>query len=354
MNRIKAIHQFIGKSSPGYSVSDYALALQDAITSWGYHSTIFASEVDKSLGHRIRAFRTYKPRPTDLLILHYAIANEVTDWVKSLNIPLILCYHNVTPPRFFTGVGGTLQQASKRGEIELAQFLPNTRLALAYSQFSAQSLHAAGYQNVQVLPLLIPNTLQQLIPDPSIKKKSATNLLFVGRVAPNKRCEDIIKILHQYRQIEANVHLFIVGARRYTPMYADWLTEFVKQFQLEDLVTFTGHISFEALAAYYRLADIYISMSEHEGFGIPLVESMRFDVPVIAYESSAIPEVLGGSGILIKQKRFDVIAELIHQIQTDAIFKQKIIVQQRQQVKSFAPELILSQMHALIQKVTQQ
>jgi glycosyltransferase involved in cell wall biosynthesis len=352
VSTIRAIHQVVGKSSPGYSVSDYALTLQKALQSWGYQSTIFASEVDNSLGSRVRPLRTYKPKPSDLLILHYALANEVTDWVKNLDVPLIFCYHNVTPPHFFTGVGGTLQQASKRGQTELKQFCKKTRLALAFSQFSAQALKAASFQDVHVLPLLIPNTLQRAVPDPTIRKNASTNLLFVGRMAPNKRCEDIIKILHQYRQIEPDVHLFLVGARRYTPMYADWLAEFVTQYSLEDAVTFTGHVTLEALAAYYQIADVYISMSEHEGFGIPLIESMRFDVPIIAYDCTAVPEVLGGSGILIKQKRFDVIAELIHQLQTDTTLKQKVIDQQRQQAQQFAPELILEQMHALIEKVT--
>lgn len=351
MRTIQAIHQIIGKSSPGYSVSDYALAVQEALQKWGYHSTIYASEVDKRLGDRIRPFRAYKPKPSDLLMLHYALANEVTEWVKHLDVPLILCYHNVTPPHFFTGIGGTIQTDSQRGKDELGQFRVKTRLALAYSQFSAQDLNAAGYQNIQVLPLLIPENLQKTVADKTIKRRSGTNLLFVGRIAPNKLCEDIIKILYHYRQIDPNAHLFFVGARRYTPMYGEWLTELVARFELQNAVTFTGHVSLETLAAYYRTADVYISMSEHEGFGIPLVESMRFDVPIIAYDCTAVPEVLGGSGILIKQKRFDVIAEMIHQLQTDEELRQQIILQQRQQAQLFAPDLILKQLHQHIEKV---
>ncbi len=285
----QAIHQVVGKSSPGYSVSDYALALQDALQSWGYVSTIFASEIDPGLGNRVRPLRSYKPQANELLILHYALANEVTDWVKTLDVPLIFCYHNITPPHFFTGVGGTLQQASQRGEAELRQFAPRARLALAYSQFSAQSLAAAGFHNSHVLPLIMPTSLQQLTPDSSIQKRPGTNLLFVGRMAPNKRCEDILKILYVYRQIDPHAHLYMVGARRYVPMYVTWLNDLVARYQLQDSVTFTGHVSFAALAAYYRISDVYISMSEHEGFGIPLVESMRFNLPVIAYDCTAVP-----------------------------------------------------------------
>ncbi|MCP4422696.1 MAG: glycosyltransferase [Chloroflexi bacterium] len=351
MSRIRAIHQVVGKSSPGYSVSDYALALQEALQSWGYHSLIYATEVDANLKDRIRPLHRYRTKTNELLILHYALANESTDWAKKQEVPLILSYHNITPPHFFTGIGGTMQRASERGQAELQQFQPKTCLALADSHFNAQDLWAAGYKNVQTLPLLIPNTLQQVVPDTTVTGGNGINLLSVGRIAPNKRCEDVIKILHQYRQIEPNAHLFLVGARRYLPAYAAWLAEFVTQLGLDDAVTFTGHVTREALAAYYRIADVYISMSEHEGFCIPLVESMRFDLPIIAYNSTAVPEVLGGSGVLIQQKRFDVIAEIIDQIQTNPQLHQQIIAQQQKQAASFAPELILQQLRTYIEKV---
>lgn len=351
MNKVSAIHQVIGLSSPGYSVADYALALQDALRTWGYESTIFASDVDPGLKDRVRPFHTHRPKPNQLLMLHYALANEASDWAKKQQAPLIFCYHNVTPAHFFTGVGGTIAHASERGKAELAQFQPQTRLALAYSQFSAADLQAANFQNIQVVPLLMSQNLQEVTPDPSIQRRHATNLLFVGRISPNKKCEDLIKILHQYRQIEPDAHLYIVGARRYMPVYAEWLAEFVAELGLQEAITFTGHVSLAELAAYYRMADVYISMSEHEGFGIPLVESMRFDLPVIAYDCTAVPEVLGGSGVLIKQKRFDIIAELIHQIQTDDELRQQIIYQQRQQAATFAPALILDQMRTLIERI---
>jgi L-malate glycosyltransferase len=351
VSRKPALHQLIGLSSPGHSVADYALALQDALHAWGYDSTIFASDVDPRLKDRVRPLHTYRAKPNQPIILHYALANEASDWAKKQNAPLIFCYHNITPAHFFTGVGGTIADASERGKAELTQFQPQTRLALAYSQFSATDLQAANYQNIQVIPLLMSQNLQESAPDPNIQRRHTTNLLFVGRVSPNKKCEDLIKILHQYRQIEPDAHLFIVGARRYMPVYAEWLAEFVADLGLQEAVTFTGHVSLAELAAYYRMADVYISMSEHEGFGIPLVESMRFDLPIIAYDCTAVPELLGGSGILIKQKRFDVIAELIHQIQTDAALRQKIIQQQQQQAKKFAPELVLAQMRTLIEQV---
>jgi glycosyltransferase involved in cell wall biosynthesis len=353
VSQVQAIHQVVGKSSPGYSVSNYALALQDALRHWGYDSIIYASEVDPGLAGRVRPLRQFRPRSDNLLILHYVMANDMTAWVKQQDVPLILCYHNITPSHFFTGVGNALTNATQQGRAELAEFQPRTRIALTFSAFSKQELIANGYQDVHVLPILIPTSLQQVTPDESVLASAGPgpNLLFVGRIAPNKRCEDVIKILHQYRQIEPRARLFLVGARRYARPYADWLHDLVHQLGLADAVIFTGHVSEPALAAYYRIADIFIMMSEHEGFGMPLVESMRFDVPVMAYASTAVPETLGGAGILIRQKRYDVIAELINQVQTDAELRAQIIKRQQARVQDFDPDRVLAQLRAHIEKV---
>jgi len=195
--------------------------------------------------------------------------------------------------------------------------------------------------------------MQELAPDSSVMSAMQTgpNLLFVGRIAPNKRCEDVIKILHQYRQIKPSAHLYLVGPTHHTQPYTDWLHDFVQQYELEDAVTFTGYVSDAELAAYYRQADVFVMMSEHEGFGIPLIEAMRFDLPLIAYRGTAVTETMGGAGILIHQKRYDVIAALIHQINSNADLRQKIIEAQRQRVQTFALDKVLSQLRAAIEEL---
>ncbi|VAW42979.1 Glycosyltransferase [hydrothermal vent metagenome] len=352
MSQIRAIHQLLGKSTPGYSVSNYALALQDALQQWDFHSIIYASEVAPELGRRVQPLRKFRPRPNELLILHYVMANEVTAWLKQYpKQPLILSYHNVTPPYFFTGIGGQYAQGAAQSQSELKSFQAQTRLALTFSHFSRQDLEIAGYTNIKTIPLLMPTTLQKLTPHPGVISAVHTspNLLFVGRIAPNKRCEDVIKILHQYRQIEPAAHLYLVGPTHHTQPYTDWLYDFVHQYDVEDAVTFTGYVSDTELAAYYRQADIFIMMSEHEGFGIPLVEAMRFGLPVVAYKSTAVSETMGGAGILIQQKRYDVIAALIQKIYSDTDLRQKIVQSQRKRIQAFAPEQVLSQLHAALE-----
>jgi len=354
MSRIRAIHQALGKSTPGYSVSNYALALQDAFRQWGFQSTIYASEPDPALGDRVKPLSRFRPRSGSLLMLHFVMANEVSAWLKQYpKQPIILSYHNVTPPHFFAGIGGPYLQKIEAAPAALAALRAQTKLALAFSRFSAQALTAAGYANVKTMPILMPTTLQEQAPDPGVMAAVQThpNLLFVGRIAPNKRCEDIIKILHQYRQIEPTAHLYLAGPRRYARPYADWLRDFVRQYNLQDAVTFTGYVSRPQLAAYYRRADIFLMMSEHEGFGMPLVEAMRFDLPVMAYDSAAVAETLGGAGVLIKQKRYDVIAALIHEINTNAELRRKIVAAQRERLQTFAPERVLAQLRAAIEEL---
>ena len=92
-------------------------------------------------------------------------------------------------------------------------------------------------------------------------------------------------------------------------------------------------------------------MSEHEGFGIPLVEAMRFGVPIVAYASTAVPETMGGAGILVRQKRFAVVAELIHLLQTDAELRQRIVDRQRERARVFAPEVVIAAFRQLLEQV---
>ena len=354
MSQPIAIHQLIGKSTPGYSVSNYALALQDALHRWGFESTIYASEVTPSLGKRVQPLHKYRNNKQHILLLHYANVNELTAWAKQFeDTPFILCYHNVTPPQFFKGMGGRYAIDHERNVDELTAFKERTKLSIAFSQFSAETLEKIGYANIKIQPILMLNTLQTVVPDTAVLDsiQSHPNLLFVGRISPNKKCEDIAKLLHYYRQIEPTAKLYLVGPRRHTRPYADWVQDFVKQYDLQDSVIFTGRVSDEALAAYYRKADFFVMMSEHEGFGIPLIEAMRFDLPVLAYNSTAVPETMGDAGILIKQKKYDVLAELLNQINNQPTLREQIIQKQQEHIKQFEPDKIMAEFHTWLKEI---
>ena len=354
---IQAVHQMVGNAGPGNSISNGARLLRAALREWGYHAEIYAETVAPAASWGdVHPFRRYRPAPGDLLVVHYSQASALIEYVRTLDVPVLLVYHNITPPRFFVGVNPALVQATAQGRAQLPRLRDQTILALADSAFNRRDLETAGYKHSQVLPVLIPETLSQATPDPQVAAhlQSGVNLLCVGRVAPNKRFEDVIKVLFYYRQIEPRARLFLVGSTTNTRPYVAWLRDFVAWLGLEEAVTFTDHVPDAALAAYYRGADAFIYMSEHEGFGIPLVESMRFGAPVIAYAAAATPETLGGAGVLVTEKRFPVIAELVHLIQTDAQVRARLIARQHERARDFAPERVLRRFRALLDEIAHQ
>jgi glycosyltransferase involved in cell wall biosynthesis len=286
-------------------------------------------------------------------MLHYTQASLLTDHVKQLAVPLVLVYHNVTPPRYLAGVNPAVSLRTQDGQAELPQFRERTVLALGDSEFNRRDLMDAGYSRTEVLPVIVPDDLQRVTPDEDVlfRLKGGVNLLCVGRVVPNKRHEDVIKVLFYYRQIEPKARLFLVGHTSYYQPYVYWLRGLVTWLGLADAVIFAGHVSDAALAAYYRGADVFVFMSEHEGFGVPLLECMRFGVPIIAYDSSAVPETLGGAGILVRSKRLPVVAELVHLLKTDSALRAQVTARQRERARDFAPELVVEQFRGYLDAV---
>ena len=110
--------------------------------------------------------------------------------------------------------------------------------------------------------------------------------------------------------------LFFVGKYAGMEAYYEQLKRYVEALDLKD-VYFTGHIKFDEILAYYRTADVFVCMSEHEGFCVPLVEAMYFGVPIVAYDSSAIADTLGNGGILTEDKDPKLVAEIINRLVQD-------------------------------------
>ena len=180
----------------------------------------------------------------------------------------------------------------------------------------------------------------------------AANLLFVGRIAPNKRQDDLVKIFYYYHQIEPRSRLLLVG-RAWDPAqrYLAGLRGLVDHLGLQDAVVFTGHVPFADMVTYYRIADVFVCMSEHEGFGKPLIESMYFDVPLIAHASTAIPYTLGDAGVLIHEKDYPVIAELLNLIVTDDDFRAQLLKSQRARFQNFRQETMLRLLRGYVDAV---
>jgi glycosyltransferase involved in cell wall biosynthesis len=151
------------------------------------------------------------------------------------------------------------------------------------------------------------------------------NVMFVGRIIPNKRIEDVIRCFQAYKQaFNPRSRLLLVGSYGGFEKYLAMVQRFVVQVGAQD-VHFLGHVANEELAAYYEIADIFLCASEHEGFCVPLVESFHMGVPVLAYAAAAVPATMDGAGVLYTNKHPLHVAALIDAVVSDRDLQDRII-----------------------------
>ncbi len=228
-------------------------------------------------------------------------------------------------------------ELARLGRDQLRELRDQTGLALAVSPYNELELIEAGFQNTAVLPLTLDTAHYDLPLNESLAASIQTvgpNLLFVGRLAPNKKQEDLVKLLYYLRRIEENAHLYLVGDR-WEVGYDKWIEALAAGYQLQDAVTLTGKISQQDMVTYYRTADFFVSMSEHEGFGLPLLESMYFSLPVLAYGTTGVPYTMGDAGLQFLRKDYESLAELIQLLQQDEALRQRVIARQKEHVQQY-------------------
>jgi glycosyltransferase involved in cell wall biosynthesis len=324
------IHQILPTLNLGDAIGNEVMLMQSLFREWGYTSHIFAENIHQKItAFNVKEYKKYSHKD-NILVYHYSIGSGITEFFKTLPDKKILIYHNITPQEYFIGINEILYKLLKDGRVSLPSLIPSVELAIGDSEYNRQELEKMGFSRTTVLPILIDFDTYNRFNTTLVQKYTDdyVNLLFVGRISPNKKQDDILRIFYYYKSINPKSRLFLVGGFDGNERYLDRLRHIVKKLQLSD-VFFTGSVPFEDLISYYKIADIFLCMSEHEGFCVPLVESMYFDIPIIAYNSTAVPHTLENSGILVKEKKYDEIAELINLITEDKPLKERIIEQQK-------------------------
>lgn len=330
------IHQILPTLSPADAIGNEVRLMQSLFQEWGYTSHIFAENIHpETTAFYFKDYKKYSHKE-NILIYHYSIGSDITELFKTLPDKKIIIYHNITPPEYFIGINEVLYKLLKEGRDSLPGLIPSVELAIGVSEFNRLELETMGFSRTAVLPILIDFDTYHRFNESLVRKYTDdyVNLLFVGRISPNKMQEDIIKIFYYYKSINPKSRLFLVGGFNGCERYIDQLQDIVKKLQLSDVV-FTGSVAFEDLISYYKIADVFLCMSEHEGFCVPIVESMYFDIPIIAHNSTSVPYTLGNSGILVKGKKYDEIAEFIDVIINNNDLKMNIIEKQRIRLSGF-------------------
>lgn len=303
---------------------------------------------------RIHSRRAAARFRADTALIHYSHGSASYREFFSRPGHKTLVYHNITPPEYFRGSNRKMEEASRRGRLELPEYASRADLALAHSSFSARELAAAGFRNVAVLPYVLWEPLYRLAPDPSVAQRFASggwvNLLTVGRVAPHKRLEDCLFVFDYFKRfVRARSRFFIVGHWDGNEAYLARLQRLVAKLGTPD-VYFTGRVPQETLVAFFQVAGAFLCMSEHEGFCVPLVEAMRSGVPVFAYASTAVPETLRGAGVLLTAKSWPVAAEAIGLVLEDSELRRRLIADQHREARFYSPEAALERLRAFLEE----
>jgi glycosyltransferase involved in cell wall biosynthesis len=320
----------------------------------GHQSEIYALTIDKELKSEIGSFEDPASRRGDLTIFHYALPSPMTSAFSSLRGGRVLQYHNVTPAAYFASYDSALFRLASLGRQELATLAGHVDLALGDSEYNRLELESLGFERTGVFPIVV-DTARLTGPGnrPALTKildDGLVNFLFVGRIAPNKRIEDHIKLAETYkRYVDAYYRFIFVGRYDVVPRYYDTIRALMAEYRLlDDRFVFTGPVPDEELAIYYRHAAVYVSLSEHEGFCVPLIEAMAADVPVLAYAAAAVPDTLGGAGVQFAPKDLEYAAELLGTLAFDDIVRAGVIDGQRRRLTEFSDERLMRQLSKIV------
>lgn len=339
------IVQLYSSLSYGDAIGNDILALDSIIKAKGYESKIYAEYIDKRISPDLASdFSNYKPEKSDIILLHVGGASKLNKWIKTVNCKKIMVYHNITPPDFFKEYSPKSASYCQRGLEEVEDLKDTFDMVLAVSDFNRQNLIDMGYKcEIKVLPILILfDDYKKEVSAEIIEKyqDDYTNIIFLGRIVPNKKHQDVIAAFDFYQKnYNPKSRLFLVGNPRDFENYGEKLREYTKKLEVENVV-FTGHTKFNEILAYYKLSDLFLCQSEHEGFCVPLVEAMYFNLPILAYASSAIPSTLGGSGFLLKEKTPALTAGVMNRILTDNSLKNTILENQSERLSDFSHEKV--------------
>ncbi|MEA2758548.1 MAG: hypothetical protein QOH65_1161, partial [Methylobacteriaceae bacterium] len=335
---VPRVFQFHSGSAVGDAVTNSLLYVHEILSDYGIEAKIFVEHRDPRLSDRLSLIGEFRPRSDDLLLIHHSMGHDIMPFLRALPCRKILIYHNVTPPSFFDQDPVTRKYATKglQQVEELRKFVAG---AVAVSGFNAEELRRRGYDDPVVIPLLRDFTSIRFADfNPAMHYFEAPRyqVLFVGRISANKGQLHLINFLDQYRDtFEYPLYLTLVGYIKEGDPYASELLKTVERAGLRDQVSIPGHLSEKDLYGHFRAADAYVSFSEHEGFGVPLLEAMAFDVPVVAFEAGAIADTLGGSGIKLKTTEPHELAEQLHRIFSNRSHRREVIRGQRKRLMDF-------------------
>jgi L-malate glycosyltransferase len=348
------VNQWVPAAHRGDAIGDSARRVRSLLRELGHQSDLYAMTIDDDLRGDVIPWTDAGATRGDLTIFHFALVSPMTAAFARLSSGRVLQYHNVTPAHFFAGYDAAIFRLAMLGREDLKSLVGQTDIALGDSEYNRQELESMGFTNTGVFPIAVDTGRISAAPRrPALEKvleeEGWLNFLFVGRIVPNKKIEDHIKLAEHYkRYVDEQYRFIFVGRTDATPTYYAAIQSMIERYRMPaGRFIFTGPVPDDDLATYYRMANVYISLSEHEGFCVPLLEAMAADVPVLAYSVAAIPDTLGGAGVQFAPKDLEYAAELLGELAYNDTLRAQVIAGQRRRLGDFGDDRIRTELERL-------
>jgi glycosyltransferase involved in cell wall biosynthesis len=338
------VHQFLTSFAYGDAIGNEALAIRDFLRDNHNETEIFTMHFHPRYANLVRNYLEYDrfSSPENMVIYHFSIGSLVTKKFLRLADKKIIIYHNITPHHFFLDFHRGLAKDCFKGRLELKSLADKVDLALGDSEYNRSELVAAGFKRTGVLPLVMDFAKFDQPPLPVLRELFADgkhNLLYVGRISPNKKVEDVIMTFNLYQKYcYADSRLFIVGEYRGFERYLHALQNLVREQRIKN-VHFSGHVPLAEVVSYFKLAHLYLHLSEHEGFCAPIPESFHLGIPVVAFDGGAVAETMNNGGVLVREKDFLKIAALCYEILSRPELKATILAGQEKALEKYRQQL---------------
>ncbi len=334
----RTIHQFHSGSAPGDAVTNAMFLLRGLLRREGYRSEIFVQFRDPALEQDIRLLDDLPIGDEYVLIVHHSMGHDAFDRVASLACPKILFYHNITPPDLLEDVPPGRIYAIK-GREQLRMWRGHVAMALANSAFSLIELRAEGYQAALECPVLFDIAALERRAARAVRCRSGQpfTVLFVGRVQAAKGQVELVDAFACFRKAFGRpCRLVLVGRfESEKESTASAVKARIARHGLADSVLLAGWVPEAELDGWYRAADLYVSLSRHEGFGVPLVEAMAFGVPVLAWPAGAVPYTLDDADALLAERAPDAVARAMLRLAEDPALRAARVAKQRATLDRF-------------------
>lgn len=338
-----AIHQFLTSYSYGDAIGNETMVIRSYLRKKGFDSEIFAQHYHPRYASQIINYKEYSrfSSPDNIAIYHFSIGSPVSKTFQRLEDRKVIIYHNITPHHFFLDYHRVLSKDCYKGRVELKSLSGIVDLALGDSRHNELELIEAGFPKTAVLPLVMDFSKFEHPVHPVVKEMiddGKTNIIYVGRIIPNKKIEDILTAFYFYQSFfNSESRLILVGEYRGFERYHSALMKKASNLGIRNLHV-TGHIPEDELVSYYKMADLTLHLSEHEGFCAPVPESYHLGKPVVAFDAGAVADTMAGSGLLLKKKDPLRIAALIDVVLRNPTLRDKLVNHQRQVLTRFTQE----------------